>query len=495
VTDLRLIPSIEQLRQRADLQSLEAEYGRAALVEALRAEAEAVRRETPDAAATAGAHRSGAGEPAIERAEAARLAIANRIARAVERRLKGQAASSLVPVINATGVIVHTNLGRAPISEAALRRVTAISRGYSTLEYDLARGRRGSRDFHVSSLIGRVTGCEAAVVVNNNAAATLLILTALASGREVVISRGELVEIGGGFRMPEVMAQSGAILREVGTTNKTRLSDYASALGEGTALILRVHRSNFRIEGFTEQPALADLARLGHERGIPVVEDLGSGWLLSGTDALPDHSPLPDHLAAVIREEPSVAGSLAAGIDVVCFSGDKLLGGPQAGIIAGRADLVETVRRHPLMRAVRVDKMVYSALEATLFDYARGHALAELPVLQMLAATPEEIGTRANAIVEALAGMAGLHARVIEGTSAIGGGSAPGLPIPTRLVALTSENVTPAAMEEALRASTPPVIARVENDAVLLDLRTVLPEQEAELIRNLSRLQGTGYRE
>ncbi|MFB3854974.1 MAG: L-seryl-tRNA(Sec) selenium transferase [Vicinamibacterales bacterium] len=487
--DLRLIPSIEQLRQREDLQALEAEYGRAALVAALRAEAEAVRRERYDvAAASAGATVSDgeAGNEVHAGVEAARLAVADRIARGAERRLKDQAASSLVPVINATGVIVHTNLGRAPLSETALRRVAEIGRGYSTLEYDLARGRRGSRDFHVSSLIGRVTGCEAAVVVNNNAAATLLVLTALASGREVVISRGELVEIGGGFRVPEVMAQSGAILREVGTTNKTRLSDYAAALGERTALILRVHRSNFRMEGFTEQPTLADLARLGREHGIPVVEDLGSGWLLGGPASLPSGSSLPAHVAALVRQEPSVAASLQAGMDLVCFSGDKLLGGPQAGIIAGKADLTERVRRHPLMRALRVDKLVYAALEATLVEYARGHALAEVPVLEMLAATPDEIGARAGAIVNALAGVPGLHALVIDGTSAVGGGSAPGLPIPTRLIALSSDKMTAAAMEEALRSSTPPVIARVDNERLLLDLRTVLPDQE-EALRSVLR--------
>ncbi|RPJ85048.1 MAG: L-seryl-tRNA(Sec) selenium transferase [Acidobacteria bacterium] len=460
-------------------------------MEALRAEAEAVRREPaiaaaePDGASITGARPEGGATD--NGAEATRAAIANRIASGAERRIKEQAASSLVPVINATGVIVHTNLGRAPLCPAALGHVTEISRGYSTLEYDVARGHRGSRDFHVSSLIRRVTGCEAAVVVNNNAAATLLILTALASDREVVISRGELVEIGGGFRVPDVMAQSGAILREVGTTNKTRLSDYASAIGERTALILRVHRSNFRIEGFTEQPALAELAALGHERGIPVVEDLGSGWLLAATTTLPGGAPLPAHLAAVVRHEPSVPASLAAGMDLVCFSGDKLLGGPQAGIIAGRADLVEAVRRHPLMRALRVDKMVYAALEATLAEYVRGNVLTEVPVLKMLAATPEQIGARASAIVEALAGT-GLHAQVIDGTSAIGGGSAPGLPVPTRLIALSSERATAAELEERLRSSNPPVIARVENDAVLLDLRTVTLEQADLLLAAIRRL-------
>ncbi len=464
MTDLARIPSIEQLRQRPDLQALEAEYGRAALVDALRAEAETVRRG------------SAIGE------DIDRQAVGDLIARRAAQRLRREGSSQLVPVINATGVIVHTNLGRAPLSAGALRRVVEVGGSYSTLEYDLEGRGRGSRDVHAESMLVRLIGCEAAAVVNNNAAATLLILSALASGREVIISRGELVEIGGGFRVPEVMAQSGAILREVGTTNKTRLTDYANAVNDRTALILRVHRSNFSIVGFTEQPELADLAALGHDKGIPVVEDLGSGLLFSGDLSDAGAAGIPPHLAALLRQEPSVQASIAAGIDLVCFSGDKLLGGPQAGIVAGRRDLVDAVKKHPLKRAVRADKLVYAALEATLVDYALGQAISRVPVLRMLASTPDEIGARANAVVEALAGTANLHARVIDGMSAIGGGSAPGLPIPTRLIALSSDRLTPAALEERLRSSSPPVIARIENDLVLLDLRTVLAGQEEPLV-------------
>src|SRR4051812_21616994 len=318
MTDLRVIPSIEQLRQREAMRALETRYGRAALIDALRAETAALRE------------RLGSGEiGAVTLAEAVEA-----IERGSEARLRAAIRPSLVRVINATGVIVHTNLGRAPLSQAALARVNQVAGGYTNLEYDVARGARGRRDVHAESLIARLTGAEAAVVVNNNAAATMLLLAALADGREVIISRGELVEIGGGFRVPDVMAQSGAILREVGTTNRTRAADYAAAIGDRTGLILRVHPSNFRIEGFTERPSLTDLVSLGRRFNIPVAEDLGSGYLPA------------DARHPLANAEPSVTGSIAAGVDICCFSGDKLLGGPQAGIIVGREDLVERIRRH-----------------------------------------------------------------------------------------------------------------------------------------------------
>ncbi|MBE3134498.1 MAG: L-seryl-tRNA(Sec) selenium transferase, partial [Acidobacteria bacterium] len=391
--------------------------------------------------------------------------------------------ASLRPVINATGVIVHTNLGRAPLAEQAARAMVPIATGYSNLEYDLDKGCRGRRDVHAERLLCRLTGGEAAVVVNNNAAATLVILAALATGREVIVSRGELVEIGGGFRVPDVMAQSGAILREVGTTNKTRAHDYAEAISGRTALILRVHRSNFRIEGFTEQPALGELVALGRAHGIPVVQDLGSGYV-----GLPGETG-GVALDGVLRGEPKVQTSIEAGIDVICFSGDKLLGGPQAGIVIGRAALVDKVRAHPLMRALRVDKLVYAALEATLAEYLAGRASRTVPVARMLAAPADAIGQRAQSLADRLAGVSSLEISVVEGVSAVGGGAAPGLDIPTRLVALNAPGQSADQLAAALRALVPPVIGRIDDDRLVLDLRTVLPEQDDLLIETLKQLR------
>lgn len=380
-----------------------------------------------------------------------------------EAALASHARGSLRPVINATGVVIHTNLGRAPIAEPAIERLSLIARGYSNLEYDVAEGGRGSRTVHAESLITSLTGAEAALVVNNNAAATLLILTGLAAGREVIISRGELVEIGGGFRVPDVMRQSGAALREVGTTNRTRVNDYVAAASGATAMFLRVHPSNFRIEGFTERPALAEIVTAAHSLGLDVVEDIGSGCLV-------------DDLAG----EPSVQSSVAAGVDVVCFSGDKLLGGPQSGIIAGRRALVDRLRAHPLMRALRVDKITLAMLEATLAEYAAGRARTTVPVQRMLHASPDEIETRAQALATKLAGV-GWVVAMISGTSAVGGGSAPGLELPTVLLSIARNGETAAATEAWLRTLDPPVIARIDHDRVVLDLRTVLPDQDGLL--------------
>jgi len=451
--DFRLIPSIEQLRQRATIRALEHQFGGDATLDALRHAATAVRD-----AIGRGDSSLGTDSTVIARIEAIALA-----------RLGEEFRFSLEPVINASGVIIHTNLGRAPLADSAIERVAEVARGYSTLEYDLARGTRGRRDVHAEALLCRLTAADAAVVVNNNAAATLLVLAALAAGREVIVSRGELVEIGGGFRVPEVMAQSGAVLREVGTTNKTRAADYAAAIGDRTALILRVHPSNFRIEGFTERPELADLVAVGRRFNIPVAEDLGSGHLVAD----PRH-PLAD-------TEPAVTGSIAAGVDICCFSGDKLLGGPQAGVIVGRAELVERVRRHPLMRALRVDKMTYAALEATLAEYAAGRAADAVPVQRMLAMKVDEIRARAEALAARVRDVEGWRAELVPGASAVGGGSAPGVELPTWLVAIEKRGLTPDALEERLRGLTPPVIARIERDRVLLDLRTVLPEQDDTL--------------
>jgi L-seryl-tRNA(Ser) seleniumtransferase len=446
VPDYRIIPAIEALRQRDGVRGLEATFGAEATINALRTGAEQLR----------GAIASGAAPSDAESAAA-------QIEQAAATSLAARARGSLRPVINATGVVIHTNLGRAPIAPAALERLAEVARGYSNLEYDLAEGTRGSRSVHAESLITALTGAEAAIVVNNNAAATLLILSALAEGRDVLISRGELVEIGGGFRIPDVMRQSGAILREIGTTNRTRVGDYTAAVSPKTAMFLRVHPSNFRIEGFTERPSLADLVTGGRAMHVPVVEDLGSGCLVHD-----------------LADEPSVQASIGAGVDLVCFSGDKLLGGPQAGIIAGRKTLVDRLRAHPLMRALRVDKLTYAILEATLAEYLGGRAHDTVPVQRMLHATAEEIEARARDLGDRLAA-AGWQVALVSGSSAAGGGSAPGLGLPTVLLAIQREGQSASATEAWLRTLDPPVVARIENDRVVLDLRTVLPEQDDTL--------------
>ena len=464
--DFRVIPSIDELRQRPGVRALEKRFGADATVDALRHAAATVRT------AIAGGDQSLTTE----------ASVASRIETAVASELGDAFRPSLESVINATGVIVHTNLGRAPLADAALERVAAVARGYASLEYDLGRGTRGRRDVHAEALLRRLTGADAAVVVNNNAAATLLILAALAAGREVIVSRGELVEIGGGFRVPDVMAQSGAVLREVGTTNKTRAADYAAAITSRTALLLRVHPSNFRIEGFTARPSLAEVIEVGQAFNIPVAEDLGSGHLsivTSLTGQTRDKS---------LGDEPVVAESVAAGVDVCCFSGDKLLGGPQAGIIVGRADPLTRIRRHPLMRALRVDKMTYAALEATLAEYVAGRAARTVPVQRMLTMTADEIRARAEGLASAIGRIAGWRAELVDGVSAIGGGSAPGVELPTRLVAIEKAGVTPDTLEERLRKLTPPVIARIERDRLVLDLRTVTPDQDRELAALLARV-------
>jgi L-seryl-tRNA(Ser) seleniumtransferase len=461
MAEFRVIPSIERLRQRSAVRQLEAHFGADSTVEALRAAAAEVRGAIA------------AGDPDVETGEA----LVSRLEASAAARLRERFRPSLLPVINATGVIVHTNLGRAPLPEAAVERVRAIARGYCTLEYDLARGERGRREFHAEALLTRLTGADAALVVNNNAAATLLILAALARGREVIVSRGELVEIGGGFRIPEVLAQSGAVLREVGTTNRTRASDYAAAISERTAFLLRVHPSNFRVEGFAERPALGELVALGHKFAVAVVDDLGSGQL-----ALDAGHPL----AGV---EPSVSASVAAGVDLCCFSGDKLLGGPQAGIIVGRAALVDRIRQHPLVRALRAGKMTYAALDATLTEYAAGRAGTTVPVQRMLSMSDEAIRRRAENLTRRLRTSAGWRVDIIEGVSAIGGGSAPGVELRTWLVSLELEGRTPDDLESRLRLLTPPIIARIERDRVVLDFRTVAPEQDdlvADLLRAVS---------
>ena len=378
-------------------------------------------------------------------------------------------APTLRPVINATGVILHTNLGRAPLSSEAIAAMEAVAHGYSNIEFELETGDRGSRHSHLESLLCRLTGAEAAIAVNNNAGAVLLGLAALASNREVIISRGQLVEIGGGFRVPDVMAESAARLVEVGTTNRTYLADYATAITADTAALLRVHTSNFRIIGFAESPSLSDLASLAHERGLLLLDDLGSGSLLDTTQF-------------GLGKEPTIQESLAAGADLVFFSGDKLLGGPQAGIIAGRRDLVDKLKRHPLARALRLDKMTIAALTATLTHYVKDEALQKIPVWRMISLPVAAIERRAARWAKAL----GPTARIVDGRSMIGGGSLPEESLPTKLLALGADApVDVVAVARRLRLSDPPVIARIERDLLLLDPRTADPRQDRLLIAAL----------
>ncbi len=438
---LRALPSVDSLLTRSEAAALTRVHGRAAALRALRAALEEARR----------AIRAGEDAPtpaALLDAAAARLAQEH--------------APTLRPVINATGVIIHTNLGRAPLSAAALSAVQAVAAGYSTLEYDLEPGQRGKRDVHAERLLCDVTGAEAALVVNNNAAAVLLVLLAFAQGHEALLSRGQLIQIGGGFRVPDVMAQSGARLVEVGTTNRTTLDDYAAAITDSTRIILVVHASNFKMIGFTEQPDLSDLADLAHDHDLLLVYDLGSGALL-------------DTAAFGLAHEPTVQQALDAGCDLVTFSGDKLLGGPQAGLIAGRADRVAALKKHPFARAVRADKLDLAGLVATLESYRRGAALDELPVWQMIGADLAGLKRRAGRWRRALGTGA-----VVAGESTVGGGSLPGETLPTWLLALDVPG--PDAFAARLRQADPPVIARIADDRVLLDPRTVLPGQDRALL-------------
>jgi L-seryl-tRNA(Ser) seleniumtransferase len=462
MSGFRVIPSIDQLRQRPACRALLDQFGEAAGMEALRAAADALR-----------AHIAGGGDVSGSEAAAAWIESEAR------RRLEADFQPSLRRVINATGVIVHTNLGRAPLAKAALERIAAVAGGYTNLEYDLEAGRRGARDTHAERLLCRLTGAEAAVVVNNCAAATMLALAALARGREVVISRAELVEIGGGFRVPDVMAQSGAGLREVGTTNRTRAADYALAIGDRSGALLRVHPSNFRIEGFTERATLDELVALARRFAIPLIEDLGSGHVAASPTGVP-----------ALDGEASVQASVNAGVDVICFSGDKLLGGPQAGIIVGRAEPLQRVRKHPLMRALRVDKLTYAALEGTLVEHLTGRASDTVPVRRMASMPVEAIAVRAE-IVAARLRDGGLSAAVVDGFSTIGGGSAPGSQLATRLVGITCPGLSADELETRLRAASTPVIARIDEDRVLLDLRTVSPGDDAVLAGLIAEALGS----
>jgi L-seryl-tRNA(Ser) seleniumtransferase len=455
----RRIPSVEQLLRRPAVQELEARFGRDAVLREVRALLGEVRSLA-----------AGASDPGIE-------SRVERIDAELRARLEASAAPSLVSLINATGVVIHTNLGRAPLSPEASLRVAAVASSYSNLEYDLAAGDRGSRDVHAEARLREVLGAEAALVVNNNAAAVLLAVNTLAEGREVLVSRGELVEIGGSFRIPDIIEKSGARLREVGTTNRTRISDYEAALSPAVAMILRVHPSNFRIVGFTESASLADLVALGRRAEIPVVEDLGSGLL----------TPLPD----VLPGEATARASLVAGVDLITFSGDKLLGGPQAGLLAGRSDVLAAARRNPLYRALRVDKMTLAALDVVLGDHQSGRALTRVPVLRMLAEPAAEVRRRCEALAVALVGRApGLDVSVVEVSAAVGGGAAPTVAVPSAALALRAPGRSPDELAEQLRGGRPPVVARVVEDRLVLDLRTVLRSDEPALLRALAERLG-----
>jgi len=456
-TDLRRgLPSVDEVLRQDWARALEERHGRASLLRHLRALLEEARESA-----------SGGNSAAVEEIVAS---LSGRLARRLERA----AAASLVPVINATGVVIHTNLGRAPLSPQAAARVAELASSYSNLEYDLEAGDRGDREAHAEARLREMLGAEGTVVVNNNAAAVLLAVNTLAEGREVLVSRGELVEIGGSFRIPDVVGKSGATLREVGTTNRTRLSDYRAALGPDTGLILKVHPSNFRIVGFTESPAPADLAALARSAGVPFVEDLGSGLL----------SPLPG-----LEGERTVAESLGAGADLVTFSGDKLLGGPQAGLAAGRRAVTDAMRRNPLYRALRVDKMTLAALDVVLADHEAGRNAERVPVQRMLRLDVAAVRARAQALADGLrAACPQARIEVVEGSSAVGGGAAPAVEIPTALVAVGHAVLGPERLAGALRAGDPPVVARVADERLVLDLRTVRPEEENALRLSLIRV-------
>jgi L-seryl-tRNA(Ser) seleniumtransferase len=465
----RKLPSVDELVHLPELARLSSQDGPVALTDAVRGVLSRLREEI-----------------AAGRLDASglELAIAG-LPQVVERQLRQALRYSLRPVINATGVILHTNLGRAPLAGGAFDHVRESSATYSNLEFDLEKGERGKRDVHVDRLFRKLLAEEmgtsappaqiSTIVVNNNAAAVLLALNTLAEGGEVIVSRGELVEIGGSFRIPDVMGKSNAVLKEVGTTNRTRVADYERAISEKTRLLLRVHRSNFEITGFTEQPALEELVALSRTRNVPLMEDLGSGALF-------------DLRSVGITGEPSVLDSLRAGVDIVTYSGDKLLGGPQAGLLSGRADLIARMRSNSLFRALRVDKLTYASLEATLLAYVK-HDHDAIPALRMMRLSKDEIGRRAEAIAGRVQS-AKLLVEIVDGDSVVGGGSAPSAVLPTRLLAIESKGRSADELATTLRNSDTPVIVRVEDGRVLLDLRTVFPEQDETVALALQQISG-----
>jgi L-seryl-tRNA(Ser) seleniumtransferase len=444
---LRALPSVDALLQ-AGVELVES-YGHDSTLQAIRNTLDVARRKIQ------------AGDSVLINADVLLTETHNRLSELFQPTLR--------PVINATGVIIHTNLGRAPLSTQAIQAMDAIAAGYSTLEFDLNTGKRGSRLLHAEQLLIDLTGAEAAMVVNNNASATVLLLAAFAKDREVIISRGQLVEIGGGFRVPEILTQSGAALVEVGTTNRTRPLDYEKAVTDKTALLMRVHSSNFKQIGFTESASLESLSEIAHAHNLYLVDDLGSGALIDTTQFGLEH-------------EPTVQESLSAGCDVVAFSGDKLLGGPQAGILVGKRELIDSLKRHPLARAIRADKLCLAALSATLDHYRRGEALIHIPILRMLSLSLDDLRQTAQDWASQL----GDQAAIIDGESTIGGGSLPGATIPTTLLALNISH--PDSFLADLRRLETPIIARIMNDSVVFDPRTVLSQQNHVMITGIASL-------
>ncbi len=449
----RSLPSVDKLLQVEPLRTLCKSYGRRLVVDVTRQVLDEARQRITD----------NLDRPAD-----------NEIIHLIEERLASLTAPTLIPVINASGVIIHTNLGRAPLSRDALQAGLEVACQYSNLEYDLQVGKRGSRYLHAEKFLCQICGAEAALVVNNNAAAVLLSLAALANRQRVVIARSQLVEIGGGFRIPDVMRQSGAKLVEIGTTNRVNLDDYRATLDQKPALFLVAHRSNFKIVGFTAEPSIGEIAKIAQEAGIFLVVDLGSGALLDTADY-------------GLAHEPMVQEALQDGADLVCFSGDKLLGGPQAGILVGRKSLIEKLRCHPLARAVRADKIALSALSATLLHYIKNEAVQKVPVWQMISQPLEEILRRAQRWKDQLA-QRGIQSTIIEGASAVGGGSLPGESLPTYLLAIPTRK--PEDFLRKLRHNSPPIIARIEQDAIVFDPRTVFEEQVSDLLIAIETLRG-----
>jgi L-seryl-tRNA(Ser) seleniumtransferase len=462
---LRYLPSIDNLLRRDGLRDLISTAGRDAVRDRLREVLAEMRREIVIAN---GAAKTPADSPADSED------IAGEIESRLNARFASRRRSRTQRVINATGVALHTNLGRAPLSRRAIEAINE-SAGYCNLEYDLESGRRGKRGSGLEAMLRQLTGCQATAVVNNCAAAVLITLNTLAEGGEVLVSRGELIEIGGSFRIPDVIAKSGARIREVGTTNRTRLSDYEKAVNENTRVILRAHPSNYRIIGFTEKPSIEDLARLARERNLPLFEDLGSGCLI-------DLNPIG------VQDEPAVAHSIRSGCSVVSFSGDKLMGGPQAGIILGEAETIKGIKSNPLMRALRVDKLTYAALEATVDSYLSGRAIEEIPVLAALHAGKETITRRARSFVRRARAIGALRLNLMDGYSVVGGGSAPETQLPTTLIGVANESMGADEIEKRLRGARPPVIVRIVENHVVLDLRTVAPGEEKDLMEALRGL-------
>lgn len=447
---LRTIPSVDQILQDKAVKRMITQYGRSLTTEAIRTALEKIRSEI----------KSQNISPSY-----------SHIIDQIKNQLLTWTTPTLVPVINATGVVLHTNLGRAPMSKNSIKAIQEVALGYSNLEFNLEKGNRGSRLVHAEAILCRLTNSQAALVVNNNASAVLLILTALARRKSVVIARSQLVEIGGGFRVPDVMQQSGAHLLEIGTTNRVHLSDYEQALHEKPAIVLHAHRSNFTISGFTSEPELKEIVELAHSEGIPVVDDLGSGSLLH-TEKFG------------LAHEPMVQESLQAGVDLVCFSGDKLLGGPQAGIIIGKKELVDRIKKHPLARAVRADKLALAGLSATLLHYLMGEAELEVPVWRMISMPISQIKKRVKTWQMDFG-----WGEIIPGKSTVGGGSLPGEILPSYLLAISVKN--PQSVLKQLRSVTPPIIARIEDDKVVFDPRTILIDQEEDFKRGLKKVLGS----